>query len=403
MRKPTFSLLLLAACGLPSVPEPMKQLPTLAYTPTWNKDVQPLVEAHCAGCHTQGGIAPFSLETYAETKPQLGAIAAAVQSRTMPPWMPSADCMPIKNSRALTDEQIAIVLAWEQAGGPEGDPMAAPATVAAQSQGLTWVDETLTAATPYTPNGALTDDYRCFILPRSDTADRDIIGIDVEPDHRAMVHHVIAYTLDPSTAQSQDAADPGEGWTCFGGPGDGAQMLGGWVPGTSATSYPEGTGIPLPAAKVVVIQIHYNLTAASPQPDLTRLKLQFAKNPVEKKASWTAMANWSFDIPPNATGYTSSTSTTLWTAGHVWGVFPHMHTLGRRITVTKAGACLMDVPSWDFHWQQGFFFDKPQGEAFTYGQDVTLSCTWDNTTAHDVRWGEKTTDEMCLAFFYVTK
>jgi hypothetical protein len=403
MRKTHLLLLVLAACGVPSVPQPTEQLPTLDYTPTWSKDVQPLVSAHCAGCHTQGGIAPFPLETYAEAKVQLGGIAAAVQGRTMPPWMPSNDCMPIKDSRRLSDLQVAIFTAWAQAGGPEGDPVVATPPVSAQQQGLEWVDETLTAATPYMPDASLTDDYRCFILPRTDTADRDIIGLDVEPDHRAMVHHVIAYALDPSVAQAADDADPGEGWTCFAGAGNGAQMLGGWVPGTSAATFPAGTGIPLPASKVVVIQVHYNLTSFAPVPDLTRLKLQFSKAPVPNPAAWTAIANFGFDIPPNAMGYTSSTSETLWGGGHVWGVFPHMHTLGHRITVTKAGACMIDVPNWDFHWQQGFFFDLPQGDTYAIGQNLSLSCTWDNPTNHDVRWGEKTSDEMCLAFFFVTK
>jgi hypothetical protein len=150
------------------------------------------------------------------------------------------------------------------------------------------------------------------------------------------------------------------------------------------------------------MQVHYNLTAMAPTADRTGLKLQFAKAPVAKQAAWTAIANWTFDIPPNAMGYTSSTSTQLWSGGHVWGAFPHMHTLGRTIHVQLDGTCIIDVPKWDFHWQQGFFFEQPQGQAFYAGQTVSLSCTWDNTTSQNVTWGEKTSDEMCLTFFYVT-
>jgi hypothetical protein len=396
-------VLLVTACGVESVPQPtmMNPPPVLDHTPTWNTDVQPLVSAHCTGCHMQGGIAPFALETYADAKPQAIAIGAAVSAKTMPPWMPASDCMPIKNSRALSDEQIAIFTAWANAGGPEGDPVANPAP-AAQPESLAWVDETLQAATAYTPPMNVTDDYHCFILPRTDTLDRDIIGLDVVPDHRQMVHHVIAYALDPTTAQQQDDAEPGEGWTCFGGPGDGAAMLGGWVPGTSIASYPDGTGIPLPASKVIVIQVHYNLTTMQPVADRTSLKLQFSKTPVAKPAAWTALADWTFSIPPNTMNYTSSTSTKVPASGHVWGSFPHMHTLGKSIKVQLDGQCLMDVPNWDFHWQQGFFYDVPGGKPFTQGQTVSISCTWNNTTSNNVTWGEKTSDEMCLNFFYVT-
>lgn len=31
-----------------------------------------------------------------------------------------------------------------------------------------------------------------------------------------------------------------------------------------------------------------------------------------------------------------------------------------------------------------------------------LTCTWDNYTDPTVRWGESTTDEMCINCFYVT-
>jgi hypothetical protein len=33
---------------------------------------------------------------------------------------------------------------------------------------------------------------------------------------------------------------------------------------------------------------------------------------------------------------------------------------------------------------------------------ITLTCTWDNPTSSPVRWGESTTDEMCLNYFYYT-
>jgi cytochrome c5 len=28
--------------------------------PTYHRDAHPILQAHCAGCHTEGGIAPFS-------------------------------------------------------------------------------------------------------------------------------------------------------------------------------------------------------------------------------------------------------------------------------------------------------------------------------------------------------
>src|SRR4051812_7851418 len=99
--------------------------------PTWSRDVQPLVAEHCQGCHTEGGIAPFPLDTYAQARPQAFALAAAVTSRVMPPWMPDEEgCTPLRESRRLSDEQVKLVSDWAEAGALEG----APAPVAPAKQ-----------------------------------------------------------------------------------------------------------------------------------------------------------------------------------------------------------------------------------------------------------------------------
>ncbi len=36
-----------------------------------------------------------------------------------------------------------------------------------------------------------------------------------------------------------------------------------------------------------------------------------------------------------------------------------MHTKGRRVTVKAGDSCLVDIPSWDFHWQQAYLFSTP--------------------------------------------
>ena len=63
--------------------------------------------------------------------------------------------------------------------------------------------------------------------------------------------------------------------------------------------------------------------------------------------------------------------------------------------------CLIDIPKWDFHWQQMFFY-AGGGLTVPKGTEVKYTCTWDNPTDRTVRWGEGTEDEMCIAFFYTT-
>ena len=46
--------------------------------PTW-KNVAPIFAEKCAGCHTKGGIAPFSLTTARSAQAYAGAILAMTQ------------------------------------------------------------------------------------------------------------------------------------------------------------------------------------------------------------------------------------------------------------------------------------------------------------------------------------
>jgi len=364
--------------------------------------VQQLLQQHCQSCHVTGGFAPFPLETYADARAHAASIADAVQNRRMPPWKPAEGCRPLEESRRLSDADQSTLVAWATGGTPEGDPARSIAFTPPEA-GLPWVDLSLTPDQPYTPKSTLTDDYHCFRLNPGLSQDQWLVGVDVAPGQRQLVHHVLLFAATSLDALSADTADPDPGWTCFGGPGTSGtpRLLGGWVPGTQATRFPDGTGISMRAGEVVVMQVHYNLLAGAPAPDTTQVRMQLARGPVAKPAAILPLANLDFSIPGGATGYTSTFQIPSPANGVLWGVIPHMHTKGRHVTVKAGDTCLVDIPSWDFHWQQTYFFSTPLPLAV--GTQLSLSCTWDNPTASVVTWGEKTTDEMCLSYLYATQ
>src|SRR6476661_1160698 len=79
-----------------------------------------------------------------------------------------------------------------------------------------------TAYTPKAPTAPGTDDYRCFLLDPHLTSKAVVTGINVLPGNPDVVHHVILFRIPPdkvAVAQAKDAAEPGQGWTCFGGTG----------------------------------------------------------------------------------------------------------------------------------------------------------------------------------------
>jgi hypothetical protein len=91
-----------------------------------------------------------------------------------------------------------------------------------------------------------------------------------------------------------------------------------------------------------------------------------------------------------------------------------MHLLGREMKVTATypdGTVhpLIYIDDWDFHWQGTYTFAKPV--PLPGGTRLYVVATYDNSAANrrnpstpprDVRWGEETTDEMCIAFVQIT-
>ena len=98
-------------------------------TPTFNKDVLPVLQKQCQECHRPNSIAPMSFLTYKDTRPYARAIEKAVVGRTMPPWFADPAVGHFKNTKLLSDAEIELIRAWAANGAPEGDAKDKPAPV----------------------------------------------------------------------------------------------------------------------------------------------------------------------------------------------------------------------------------------------------------------------------------
>src|SRR4029077_6005490 len=85
-------------------------------SPTFNRDVAPLVFKNCAACHRPGEVAPFALLTYADVKKRAEQIKKATASRFMPPWKPLPGHGEFREPRRLSDEQLALLARWVDEG-----------------------------------------------------------------------------------------------------------------------------------------------------------------------------------------------------------------------------------------------------------------------------------------------
>ena len=99
--------------------------------PTFTKDIAPIFQQKCEACHRPDSMAPMSLMTYEEARPWARSIKTRVEARQMPPWSidKTAGIQEFKNDRSLSDDQIATIERWIDAGAPKGDPKDMPPAV----------------------------------------------------------------------------------------------------------------------------------------------------------------------------------------------------------------------------------------------------------------------------------
>ncbi len=428
---------------------------TIAEPTYWNR-VAGILEAHCTSCHAEGGIGPMPLVSFEDAKTHAGAIAYETHTRHMPPWLPDTSaCAELRHSRALPDADIRALARWAELGAPEGrreDHLPPEAKIARASLPPS-PDRVAVPAEAYAPKRGRTDDYHCFVLdPKLDRPER-VVGLRIAPGLPSVVHHVLLFEVRANAVdriRELDEREPGPGYTCFGGIGVtpairagnlakgelvdfDAQMIVGWAPGAGATDVagaptklPEGTAIRLANGSRLVMQVHYNLEnyerVEAGKRDRTQVEMWFAKDEPLRQAVWVPLMKYDFRVPANAgpedARARAHADVALPFPLEVRGVAPHMHLRGRsiRVEATAAGAettdqqaCLLDVPRWDFHHQEGYWLEKG-----VRVERASVTCSWDNRPTaqpivngkrkpvRDLRWGEGTDDEMCLAFLYAT-
>ncbi|HUF48196.1 MAG TPA: hypothetical protein VMM93_10295, partial [Vicinamibacterales bacterium] len=162
--------------------------------PTFTKDVAPILFRNCTSCHRPGEIGPMSLLTYADVRPYASSIKEEIQAGHMPPWHADAPAGTFLNDRRLSDAEKDTLLRWVDAGAPRGDDRdmpPAPTYTDGWTIGAPDVVFSLPEAYPVPASGTI--DYQYFEVPTNFTEDKWIQAIEVRPDARDVVHHVLVY------------------------------------------------------------------------------------------------------------------------------------------------------------------------------------------------------------------
>ena len=322
------------------------------------------------------------------------------------------------------------------------------------------------AYTPKPPAGA-TDDYHCTLLDPHLRHGAYIVSSQFLPGS-VEDHHAALFLLPPAlVAQARRDKAFGAGWTCF---GEGTlphaplsdftktTLLANWSPGSGPVRFPVGTGFPVPAGSMVIMQVHYNLlagdkpvhnamvlhtvpmsTAIQPlhvqefeaPPDipcpagvtgplcdrsasLADQGRRFGPAAVFEANGIEALCGRSTTAPP--AGDSTSCTQSLATGGYIVRIAPHMHLLGVGFTMVvdpgmPDARTILHVPDYDFHHQHSYNLSSPV--AVHAGEPVQMTCTYDPTleqelpvlrkvAPHFVTWGDGSTDEMCVGVVWTS-
>ena len=375
-------------------------------------------------------------------------IADRTASKDMPPFMADNDetCenpWGFMHDPRLTDDEIALLAAWAEAGAPEGDPATAAPLPEPPAFGLEDYNDEVMPPQAYTTrieNGA--DEFICVTMDLGLYETSYLTGVEVVPDVDEVVHHATVF-IDKTGSTAALGGSDGM-YPCVGGTmGTEDTFIAGWVPGAAPTTPPDGAAWEVPAGARLVVQLHYHPTT-TPQADQTRYRLRWADTPPDKLAYVTLIGNNrtqnsdgsglqpgeddpggvpAFLIPADSADHVETIRYDLPDAlpeVYIWFALNHMHYIGTKMTVwvehqdDSADSCLLSTPRWDFSWQQAFYYDAASGNAprVRGGDTLWIQCTYDNTLDNpstraaleengldepqDVTLGEGSLDEMCL-------
>ncbi len=396
-----------------------------AQTPTWANEVAPILYDHCVSCHRVGGVGNFALETWTDAKNNADQVLEAVQSRYMPPWRANPSYRHFKDENYLSDTEIQTIEGWVNGGQLPGNLAEAPALPNFQNGSqLTSVDIQL--VTPQFTVFQEEDIYRAFAIPTGITTDKFFNEVEFLPGNDAIIHHIVVYTDKTNEPLLKDQADPLPGWSTngmVGGITQNAELIAEWTPGGTPIKMPPNFGYRIPKNGYFIVEIHFapNHLNQTDEGSVINFKLT-PSTPRElyyavltSADSTYGLVNPPFLIPAN-TIHTlkSEDKVSNWVPApiSVFTLTPHAHVFGKsfKAFAYRPGAPLdtvplIEIPKWDFYWQSTYTMRKPIKLKTTH--ICRAEVTYDNTENNpnnpfsppkDVKWGEKTTNEMLFLF-----
>ena len=412
---------------------------------TYYRDIQPLIYKNCVSCHRQGQSAPFPLITYNDVLKHASMIKAVIGTGYMPPWKADTTYRKFVDQRILSKEEIQTISAWIDDGAPAGDGKDAIVLSVNSRSNLGDPDLVLTAPEKFTVPGTNEDSVAYFVMHYTLPTDTNVLAFEFVPGNPKAVHHSNTWVfpeeseydrfykpMEPPVIPSPicwesiptsfelflaDFVYPAKAEKdAFSYPDFFPKVsplyYDGWVPGTSARTWPEGFGFRLPAKGIVIMQIHYGPTPVELE-DQSSVNIFFTDKKIERMIESVnigtggdiASPEPALILPPDSIKQFEVSAIVTKAQSYI-ALNPHMHYLGREMkayAVTPAYDTiqLVWIKNWDFRWQE--FYKPVSPIKIPEGSLLKICATFDNTSdnpfnkfnpTREIREGALSTEEM---------
>jgi hypothetical protein len=398
-------------------------------SPTFNKDVAPILYKNCVKCHQSGEIAQRVLLTsYDSAKIWAKSIRQKVSTREMPPWPADpTDSVRFRNDPRLSQHDIDMIVAWVDAGAlkGDGDTPALPKT----EQG--WMhpqgrEPDLVLSLPkevHIPANGEIPYIRVLVKVPFDE-DKWIVASQTRPGNSAVVHHMAITEIalnDGMTPEKFEevtavakklgiANDLAAARPAVTLPPDvgGLDMLGVYTPGSTFEAYGDGSAKLLRGGKnmYLAFNMHYQATG-KPETDRSSIALWFQSEPPkhelfrESASGGTILTNGQelfTDTPgikaegtrvaippirPNEENYELIGIKAYPEPVTIYQLQPHAHHRARDFKyaiVYPDGReqTILSVPHYDFRWQMAYELETPLH--LPAGSKLIVTAHYDNST-----------------------
>ena len=388
---------------------------------TFTRDVAPILQQSCQGCHRTGQMGPMSLMTYEDVRPWARAIRTKVVNRVMPPWHldKTVGIQEFENDISLTDEEIDTITRWVDAGAPRGNPGDLPLPV-------DWSDDNvwhmadrygrepdlIVSSTPWSQSAAGQDQWWQPIVETRLTQDRWVTGIEVRPSlkGRRITHHAVVYL--------QQEEQLGDHEPVVNVPGRGSYLTE-FAVGKIGDVFRENTGKLMKAGARIAFDNHYH-SVGEEITSQTDVGIWFhplgfvPKYRVYASALGVQQAMATLDIPPGKVT-THHAYIPLALPARLENYQPHMHIRGMAMAMEAIYPngrveMLNHVANFDFNWHVNYVYTDDSAPVLPQGTVIHLTAWHDNTAANRVNpdptqwvgWGQRSYDDMYHAHVNIT-